>query len=200
MNTAKSVRKQVLGIEAGRPFSISQLLQPGSRRAVDCALARLVAEGVLVRVSQGIYMRPRSGRYVGQVAPAVGEVVRAIAAKTGETIGVSGPEAAMQLKLSTQVPMTPLYYTSGPTRELRVNDQVVKLKHVADRKLSLAGRPAGTALAALWYLGKEEVNEQTLATVESQLSAEALEELSCANIPAWLADQLHAYLAHRVAA
>ena len=200
MSTAKLVKKQVLSFEKGRPFSISQLLKLGSRRAVDCALARLVAEGVLVRVSQGIYMRPKSSRYVSQVAPAIGEVVEAIASKTGETIGISGPEAAMKLKLSTQVPMTPLYYTSGPTRELLISNQVVKLKHVADRKLSLAGRPAGTALAALWYLGKEAVNGQTLATIESQLSGEVLNELIFANIPAWMADKLRTYRARRVAA
>ena len=193
MTTSKKVKKHILSHEEGRPFSVRELFKLGSRRAVDCTVARLVAAGVIVRVSRGVYMRPKASKYVTAIAPSIEEVVSAIARGTGETTGVSGAEAAMQLKLSTQVPMGISYYTTGPTRALTINNQSVLLKHVADRKLALAGTPAGIALSALWYLGAEGVNESTIHAVVERLSPSVLDELEEANPPAWMADQIQSY-------
>ena len=195
MSVANSVRKQILRKPKGRPFSIGNLSSIGSRRAVDCALARLVEEGTVTRVNRGVYMRPKSSRFVKSVAPEVREVVKAVAKRTGERVAMSGAEAAPRLKLTTQVPVAPTFYTSGSSRELTINNQRVKLKHVADRKLELAGTPAGMVLSALWYLGQEEVNEEVLATVVSSVSPEVLGEVQAANIPAWMSKAISAYQA-----
>ena len=193
MNTAKNVSKQIVRYEKGRPFNIRPLLNLGSRKAVDCALARLIEEGTVTRVSRGIYMRPKSSRFVKSVAPELGEVVKAVAKRTGERVAMSGAEAAHRLKLTTQVPMAPMFYTSGSSRELTINNQRVKLKHVADRKLELAGTPTGMALSALWYLGKEAVNEEVLAAIANNLSPVVLNEVQAANIPEWMSKAISAY-------
>jgi len=193
MSTAKEVKKHILTYKTGKPFSVRTLLSLGTRKAVDCVLARLVEKGVIVRVERGIYMRPKSTRYVENVAPGIEEVVNEIAKGTGETIGISGSEAALRLKLSTQVPMKPTYYTSGPSRELSICNQTVKLKHVSSRKLALAGKPSGIILSALWYLGKKETNGETLEKISESLEPSVLKKIGRANIPAWMANALHKY-------
>ena len=200
MSVAKNVKSQVLRYEKGKPFNMRHFFNMGSRRAVDCALARLVEEGTVTRVSRGVYMRPKSSRFVKSVAPELREVVKAVAERTGERIAMSGAEAAQRLKLTTQVPVAPMFYTSGSSRELTINNQRVKLKHVADRKLALAGTPAGMVLAALWYLGKEGVNQEVLATIASNLSPDVLAEVQAANIPEWMSKAIASYQATPVAA
>ena len=200
MSAAKSIRKQIVRYEKGKPFNMRHFFVFGSRRAVDCALARLVEEGTVTRVSRGIYMRPKSSRFVKSVAPELGEVVKAVAQRTGERVAISGAEAAQRLKLTTQVPVAPVFYTSGSSRELTINNQRVKLKHVADRKLELAGTPAGMALSALWYLGKEAVNEEVLVTIANNLSPAVLNEIQAANIPEWMSKAISAYRVMPVAA
>jgi len=72
---------------------------------------------------------------------------------------------------------------------------VIKLKHVAPRKLALAGRPAGTALVALWYLGKGQVNRKVIATIADKLPKEEFEVLRGAQsaMPAWMTDAFYRY-------
>ena len=193
MSVANSVKKQILRKENGHPFTAREFLKLGSRKAVDCALARLIAENTITRVNQGIYMRPKSTQFVKVVAPDVYEVVKAVAARTGETIGMAGAEAAQRLKLSTQVPIQAMFYTTGSTRELTINNQRVKLRHVADRKLALAGKPAGMVLSALWYLGEGAVNNEVLNTITQQIPPSVLAEVESSNIPAWMTSAIQNY-------
>ena len=147
----------------------------------------------MVRVSRGIYMRPKSTRFVKSVAANLMEVLNVLAERTGEQVAISGAEAAQRLKLTTQVPMAPLFYTSGSTRELTINNQRVKLKHVANRKLALAGTPAGVALSALWFLGRKLVNNHVLTKVANALSPKVLEEVKTANIPGWMVSAIDSW-------
>jgi hypothetical protein len=87
----------------------------------------------------------------------------------------------------------PIYYTSGPSRELRIGNLTVTLKHVSQRKLLLAGKRPGLALSALWYLGKEAVSAEVLEAIRKGLSAEEFETLKSTDMPAWMSDALHHY-------
>jgi hypothetical protein len=66
----------------------------------------------------------------------------------------------------------------------------ITVKHVSPRRLALAGRPAGTALAALWYLGKREVNEAVIEQVRERLSAEEFQALrgAASSQPGWMVE------------
>jgi hypothetical protein len=127
---------------------------------------------------------------VGEVRPGPEAVAQAVASQTGAKVQLNGAEAAVELQLSTQHPVTPVFHTSGPTRRFRMGALEVTLKHVSPRKLALAGRPAGTALAALWYLGKHEVTEAVIEHVRRKLPAEEFQALKAAVPfqPAWMAE------------
>ena len=53
------------------PICPAALLHLGKRAAVDQALTRLARAGQLLRICQGVYMRPAETRF-GQCAPHVG--------------------------------------------------------------------------------------------------------------------------------
>ena len=173
----------------------SALLHLGSRSAVDQALSRLARKGDLMRVCQGVYVRPIQTRF-GPSPPPVERVLTSLSALWSETIVPCGGMAANDLGLTTQVPIRPVYLTSGPNRQLKLGELAVELRHAPRWQLVAPHRPAGDAVRALAWLGPEEV-EENLGAIEKRLSSRDLEELAAtrAVIPAWLAEPVSAMVA-----
>ena len=187
MSTAKAVRAAIRKLPRGRPFTGARLLKHGTRGAVDRTLSRLAAEGEIRRLAHGIFVRPRTNRFVGTVMPDIHEVVEAIAHANGETLQIHGAEAARRFRLSTQVPAAPVFHTSGSTRTIRVVGVAVRMVHTANRRrLQFAGEPTGAAISALWYLGKDNVTAETVTTIEAALCPADVEKLRSADMPAWM--------------
>src|SRR5258708_38014731 len=176
MTTAEAIRKQIEEIGVGEPFTSTQFRGLGTRASVDQTLSRVVKQGEMVRVSRGVFVRPKESRYVGQIIREPAKVAQAIAKAHGETIQVHGAEAARLLGLTTQMPLQSVFYTTGRNREIKLGNLKLTLKHAAKRKLALSGRPSGLALSALWYLGKEHVSTNTIKTIREKLAPEAFEE------------------------
>lgn len=193
MSTAAAIRDDIQNMPRGTPFTSSRFTGHGSRGAVDRALSRIVREGEIDRLSRGVFVRPRKNRFVGNVFPGVGDVVRAIASDRGETVQVHGAEAARRFGLTTQAPTTPVFHTSASSRSLRIGNATVRLVHTANRRrLQFAGTPAGLALAALWYLGRDMVTPETVVTLRSTLPPDEFEKLRSADLPAWMRKVLEA--------
>lgn len=195
MTTVEAIRSRINSIGVGEPFTSTQFNALGTRASVDQTLSRLVKKGEITRLSRGVFVRPKRSRYVGEVTPEPAKVAQAIASARGETVQVHGAEAARLLGLTTQMPIQAVFYTSGPSRKLKLGNLPLILKHVARRKLALSGRPAGLALVALWYLGKEQVTPATIKTIRERLTPEAFEEFKAgtSSMPTWMANTVHRY-------
>jgi hypothetical protein len=195
MTTVEAIRNRINAIGVGEPFTSTQFNALGTRASVDQTLSRLVKQGEIARISRGVFVRPKKSRYVGEVMPEPSKVAQAIATAHGETIQVHGAEAARLLGLTTQMPLQAVFNTSGPSRELKLGNLPLVLKHVARRKLALSGRPSGLALSALWYLGKEQVSTNTIKAIREKLTPQAFEEFKAetSSMPAWMVDTLHRY-------
>ena len=134
MSTTEAVRVGIRDLPRGKPFTSAHFLKHGARGSVDRALSRLVREGYIQRVSRGVFVRPRTSRFVGTVLPDVLEVIEAIVCRTGETVQIHGAEAARRLRLSTQVPTAPVFLTSASSRAIRVGNITVKMIHTSSRR------------------------------------------------------------------
>ncbi len=176
------------------PVSAKGLLQLGSRAAVDQALSRMTRRGQLLRIGRGLYLRPVQTRF-GVRSPEVSTVLEAVQKETGEAIAPSGAATANQLGLTTQVPLRPVYLTSGRTRHLKLGAQTVELQHVPRWQLTLAERPAGAVIRVLAWGGRER-GRALAAELKSKLSAETVEELSHVRgrVPTWMAQELSALI------
>ncbi|MBN0602620.1 type IV toxin-antitoxin system AbiEi family antitoxin domain-containing protein, partial [Pseudomonas aeruginosa] len=75
LSVSTRIAQRVKRLPKGQPFCISRFAELGARGAISKAVARLVSQGELERVHRGIYMRPKSSRYVARVRPNVWEVV-----------------------------------------------------------------------------------------------------------------------------
>ena len=171
----------------GVPVSAKGLLHLGSRAAVDQTLSRLARCGDLLRVGRGLYVLPVKYRF-GSRAPSVLKTVEALAAQRGERIASSSAMAANAFGLTTQVPVKPVFLTSGRSRKLKLGHQEVELRHAPPWQLVLGGRKAGDAVRALAWLGPEKAGT-ALEKIGQSLSVEERGELVGVSVqmPGWLA-------------
>ncbi|MCY4635166.1 MAG: DUF6088 family protein [Acidobacteria bacterium] len=191
MSTARAIRAGIRRLPKGTPFTSERFLKLGSRSAVDRTLSRLASRGEIQRLARGVFVRPRTSRFVGTVLPDVLDVVETIARNNGETVQIHGAEAARRFKLSTQVPTAPVLHTSASSRTIRIANTTVRMVHTSNhRRLQFAGEAAGAALSALWYLGKNNVTPEAVATIKAALGPAEFQRLCSADMPAWMTKAL----------
>ena len=177
------------------PVCPAALLHLGTRGAANQALSRLARSGRLMRICQGVYMRPIQTRF-GLRAPSLEKALGALSALWGETIVPNGGDAANWLGLTTQNTVRSVYLTSGRNRLLHFGAHPVELLHAPRWQLASPHRPAGVVIRAIAWLGPDEV-DHSLDAVLPTLSAEDLNELAAARavMPTWMAEPLSARLA-----
>lgn len=98
MSTAQEVRFHIESSPVRAFISVADI--PGTRRAVECEMSRLVAGGKVVRVRKGLYWKGPKTR-VGMPLPRPAEVALEV---TGVGSGLAEISAAHALGLTTQVP------------------------------------------------------------------------------------------------
>jgi hypothetical protein len=131
--------------------------------------------------------------------PEVATVLEAVQKETGEVIAPSGAATANQLGLTKQVPLRPVYLTSGRKRQLRLGAQTIELQHAPAWQLTLAERPAGAVIRALAWGGKAR-SQNLLAQLRSKLSPATIQDLAQVRnrVPTWMAQELSSLVATSV--
>lgn len=181
------VTQRVKRLRRGRPFSIRCLAELGSSSAISKAVAQLVRRGELVRVYRGIYMRPKTSQYTGRVRrPGPWDLLSLIARQSRWKLQIHGADAVRQFGLSTQVPIIPIYYTSGPSRSLFVGKAEIRLVHAAPMVMQCAGTRVGVAISALYYLGKDGATQECIDAIKAALHPGELATLWDCNMPKWM--------------
>ncbi|MEN0105880.1 MAG: DUF6088 family protein, partial [Pseudomonas sp.] len=174
-------------LSEGAMLAPKEFLHLGSRAAVDQAFSRLAKAGKLLRVSRGLYAAPITGRF-GKRAPATQKVVSALAAKTYDTLTLSGAQAANALGLTRQVPVKEIFFTSGRSRTLQLGKAKIQIKNAPRWMLALGATPAGDAVRALAWMGEEHAHD-AVKTLHERLPSSEWETLNAtrAQLPSWMA-------------
>ena len=195
-SVSKRIAAYTRSLPEATPICAGALLHLGNRTAVDQVLSRLARAGRLMRICQGVYMRPIETRF-GPCAPNLEEALDALANLWNVTIVPCGGAAAHVLGLTTQIPVRPVYLTSGVGRRLRFGNLQVELRHAPRWQLAAARRPAGEVIRALAWLGPTEVRA-ALQSVLPRLSSEDVSDLAKARatMPHWMAEPVSVAVAN----
>jgi len=192
-----SVTSRIYGRGRGGVFTPNNFLDLGSRGSIDLSLHRLTDAGIIRRIARGLYYYPEKHRLLGEVAPSIDAVAKALAASEQVKLQPSGAYAANLLGLSEQVPAKVVFLTSGRARKVKLGKLIIELRPTTPRKVAAAGRTSGLVLAALRYLGKNHITSDRIAHLRKTLSTEdrrqLLSDLPIA--PAWLHTHLRAIAA-----
>lgn len=138
---------------------------------VGGTLAELTNEGILVKLAQGIYAKPRKSRF-GNVLPSVDKIVQAIAVRDNAQIIPSGITALNILGLSTQVQMNYTYLTTGSERLIKLTNQRVMLKRGVPKNFCYGTRLIALLVQALKALKQENVGQEEMQTIRGLISKE----------------------------
>jgi hypothetical protein len=191
------VAKRIYGKGRGCVFTPSEFLDLGSRGAIDLSLHRLNNAGSIRRIARGLYYYPEKHRLLGEVAPSIEAVAKALAASEQTKLQASGAYAANLLGLSEQVPAKVVFLTSGRARKVTLGKLVIELQRTTPRNVAAAGRASGLVLAALRYLGKSHITSDRIAHLRKTLSVEDRRQLltDLPSAPVWLHPHLRAIAA-----
>jgi hypothetical protein len=185
----KKILKRIKSNKRGVIFFPEDFSDLGSSGAVRLALHRLVQQKEVNRIAQGIYVRPKQSKLVGEVLPTAEEIAAAIARRDRATIIPTGAYALNATGLSTQVPMKLVYYTDGTPRTITVGNRTILLRKTSPKNLAVKGELSRLVIQALKAIGKDKVTsseEQKLLGILRNEKKKYLEhDIKLA--PAWIA-------------
>lgn len=177
MSVAAQVEARIARMRKGIPFSIEGFYELGTETTVQKAFSRLAKSGEIVRVSKGFYVRPRSIESLpgARIMPSPEDVAKVWARTHGYKLAEQGFEAAYRLGLQTQAPARTVYWTNGPSREFKVGNSIVEVKHVAASKLKWLNQPEGLILRGLLVMEPEQLKPEQFRKAFKRLSLNRIE-------------------------
>lgn len=166
----------------------SDFMQYGKPKTVHKSLERLEGKKVIVRVAQGIYVRPKISKHIGTLSNSAEEVAEAIVKRDRIRTIPSGSYALNVLGLSTQVPMNIVLLTDGSPREIKVGKRTIKFKKTTPKNLLAKGIISRLIIQALKEIGNGKVTleeEQKMLTLLKKENEKDLKH-DIALAPAWI--------------
>jgi hypothetical protein len=188
----QSIEKQIEKVIKSKPRGTlvlpADFLLYGTSRAVQKSLERLEDKQVIVRVAQGIYVRPKISKLIGPLTPSAEEVAEAIAKRDRIRTVPTGSYALNALGLSTQVPMNIVLLTDGSPREIKVGKRTIKFKKTTPKSLLAKGKISRLVIQALKEIGNGKVSQEEEQKILVLLKKEDEKDLKhdIALAPVWI--------------
>lgn len=156
----KQIERSIKSKPKGSLVLPDDYLSYGTSDAIRKALDRLEDKQKIVRVAQGIYVRPKVSKLIGTLVPTAEEVAEAIAKRDRIRTLPTGSYALNALGLSTQVPMNIVMLTDGSPRVIKVGKRTIKFKKTTPKNLLAKGKISRLAIQALKEIGNGKVSEK----------------------------------------
>ena len=188
----QSIEKQIEKIIKSKPRGTlvlpADFLLYGTSKAVQKSLERLEDKQVIVRVAQGIYVRPKISKLIGPLTPSAEEVAEAIAKRDRIRTVPTGSYALNALGMSTQVPMNIVLLTDGSPREIKVGKRTIKFKKTTPKNLLAKGKISSLVIQALKEIGNGKVSQEEEQKILDLLKKEDEKDLKhdIALAPVWI--------------
>ncbi len=149
-------------------YMVSDFAHLNNDGLVTRALSRLEKEGVLIRLSQGLYLYPLRNKY-GVLRPSIEEIAYTIAEKDKARIIPCGLTALNKLGFSTQVTMNAVYMTDATARELAIGNRKLTFKRSVPRNFAYKTDLFPLIVAAMKELGKDGVTDEQVVTIKQAI-------------------------------
>ncbi len=163
MNSAErgNIKRSVMeSIEESQPhsiFFISDFAHLGAAETIRKILHEASITGSLEKAGHGIYIKPKVSRF-GNVPVPLEKIALRIAHRDKCEILPTGTTAANLIGLSTQVPMTLSYITTGSTRTIKIGDREISFRHASPKNFAAKGKVIPLLIQGLRELGEENIS------------------------------------------
>ncbi len=190
MCTSAFVQKHISSLSKMSLFTTRELLQYGSRNAVDLTLHKLVKKGWIFRIARGVFRKTPPWKS----PPSLMEVAKVKAKAFGRKIYSYGDVAAYEMGMSKERPSQDnyietgkaIFYTDGSKTSFQFQEVEVEFKSASPRKRNLVNDRVGKYLKALWHLGPMGFEQgQFLALGFDRIEKRAL-KVQLSQMPDWI--------------
>ncbi|MBO1304723.1 hypothetical protein JZO70_01010 [Enterococcus sp. 669A] len=194
MTVKSKIKNRIRVAPKGKVFVLSDFSPLGNYKTIQKQINLLVQEGELRQLHRGIYQKPNYNELVQRSVPASAEeIAEAYARKNRWKISPAGDLALNKMGLSTQVPNQYHYVSSGPSKEVKLeNGRTITFRHVTQRESNMHPVSA-MVIEALKTLGQERVSLITLEKISSRLNTRQFEQLKKdgVNARSWIRDLIN---------
>ena len=150
----KQIRERIESQGENTLYMVRDFADLNNDGLVTRALSRLEKEGMLVRISQGIYLYPMRNRF-GILKP---------------RIIPSGLTALDKLGLSTQVTMNAVYLTDATAREIKIGNRSIVFKRSAPRNFAYKTDVFPLVVGAMKEIGEANVTDEHLTIIKEAIN------------------------------
>lgn len=165
------IRERVISSEDGSVFVASDFADIAEANTIRQSIYRLVNEGSLRRILQGVYEKPKYSQLLEEyVAADPNAVAKALARSYHWTIAPCGNTALNLLGLSTQVTAVWSYISDGPYKTYEWNSTKLEFKHRTNKEITGLSYMTCLVIQALKTLGKSNVTPEVIQILSEKLS------------------------------
>ena len=167
------MKNRIEEAQEGTIFINSDFIDIANSETIRRNLNRFVQAGIIRRVLNGIYEKPKYSTLLGEnVAVNPDAVAKALARNYHWTIAPSGNTALNLLGLSTQVPAVWSYISDGPYREYEWNSTKIVFKRRTNREISGLSYMTVLVIQSLKTIGKTGVTKEIITQLSNRLKDE----------------------------
>jgi len=164
------IKKQIIEGEEGKIYFVSDFNFTGNEDLIKKVLFRLEKNGILVRISHGIYLYPVRDVKLGIMYPSLESIAQAIAMRDKADIMPTGALALNLLGISTQVQMNAVYITNGSPRKVQIGKRKIIFKKAAQKNFQFKSRMMPLVVFSLKEIGQDMINQQIVSQIKKALA------------------------------
>lgn len=165
-SSKNQIETKVLKSSRGEIFFADDFSKYGSPGNIRLTLFRLVGDGLLERLAQGIYIKPKKDPLLGTIYPSTEEVAKQIAKRDKARIAPTGILALYLLGLTTQIPLKAVYLTDGSPREIAIGNRTIQFKKTAPRSFAIKDELLHLIVQALKAVGQKEITQEFVHNIQ----------------------------------
>ena len=170
---SKQIQLRIHESPEGSIFVNSDFADIADTETIRRNLNRLTKVGILRRIINGIYEKPKYSKLLDEyVAADPAAVAQALARSYHWTIAPCGNTALNLLGLSTQVTAVWSYISDGPYRKFSWDNITLSFRHRANREISFMSETTTLVVEALKTLGKDRVDDGIILSLRNRLPKE----------------------------
>ena len=186
---SKEVECRIDNMKDGSVFIFNDFIDLTNYENIKKIMQRLTNKGTIVKVLDGIYMKPKYSILLNEYLPCnIFELSECIARKFGWDIVPTGEVAVNYFGLSTQLPQIYTYSSTGPYKKYNVDGKIISFKHSSTKKMFNMNKNVQYLIQAINFYGKDNFDDKSkniLATnVDEKIINDAL--IQAKSVDKWI--------------
>ena len=160
IETSKNkIQTKILKSSFGEIFFLDDFSKYGSSDNIRKVLSRLENEGLVERLTHGIYLKPKKDSLLGTIYPTIDEIAKQIAKRDKARIAPTGVLALYLLGLTTQIPLKAVYLTDGSQREIKIGNRTIQFKKTVPKSFAIKDELLHLIVQAFKEIGQKEITD-----------------------------------------